>query len=206
MRVLTTLAVLAAVGGFALADIAPPAPPKGKKYVNVASEVKLGKDVKVSDYVFVLEQVTYRPAPTRTGSKVELSADKATATNPGGRRSSAFLFAVPADKVKDYKSDEELQKALQQGKVKGAVNLSFPGTATVSDTVKGDTVTWTYTVTGIDEKGIKTEVSGDGTEKKEEKKEEKKKLAFAEPGYLIGGVALTVGVTLGGLWLVRRRK
>ena len=206
MRYLATLAVLATLGGFALADIAPPPPPKGKKYVNVVSEVKLGKDAKVSGYVFLLEQVLYRPAPDATATKVELSADKATAANAGGRRSYAVLYAVPDDGAKEYKAEKDLLAAVKGKKVKGAHTLAFAGTATVNDTVKGESVTWTYTVTGVDEKGIKTDVKGDGAEE-EKKGEPKKPLALLDqPGYLIGGLAVAVGVTFGGLWLLRRKK
>ena len=44
------------------------------------------------------------------------------------------------------------------------------------------------------------------TKEPKSEKEEKKKLVFAEPGYLIGGIAAAVAVALGGLWLVRRKK
>lgn len=206
-RFLAALLAASAVTSFALADIAPPPPPKGKKYVNVTSEVKLGKDVK--GYVFVLHQVTGPGAPKTATSKVELSSEKATTVIAGGRRNYAQLFAVPEDKAKEFKTDKDLFDAVTSQKVKGVQLLQFGGTATLSDTVKGDDVTWTYTITGIDEKGIKTDVTGDGSDEdpRAKRAEPKKRLAlFEEPSYLIGGVAAAVAVTLGGLWLVRRKR
>jgi hypothetical protein len=197
-------AVLAALAvGTATADIAPPPPPKGKKYVNVTHEVKLGKDVK--GYVFVAQTTTGPGRPNVTTSKLDLG-EKATTVVSGGRRNSATLFAVPEVAAKEFKTEKELFDAVTGKKVKGVQTLSVYGSATVSDTVKGDSVTWTYTITGIDDKGMKTDVSGDGAEEQKPEKKEEKKLAFAEPGYLIGGLAVAVGIAFGGLWLIRRKK
>ena len=55
--------------------------------------------------------------------------------------------------------------ALEAKKVKGAQAFGFPSTATVADSVKGDPVKWTYTITGVDEKGIRTRVEGEGADK-----------------------------------------
>jgi len=200
-----TAAILAALAvSTASADIAPPPPPKGKKYVSVTHEVKLGKDVK--GYVFVAQTTTGPGRPMVSTSKLELGEKAATLTS-GGRRNSATLYAVPEAAAKEYKTDKELFDAVTGKKVKGVQTLTVYGSATVNDTVKGDTVTWTYTITGIDDKGMKTDVSGDGYEepKKKEEKEEKK-LTFAEPGYLIGGLAVALCLAFGGLWLVRRKK
>lgn len=204
MRFLAAILLAAVAASVASADIPPPPPPKGKKYVNVTSEAQLGKDVNVAGWVFVQQTVTGPGRPTFTFSKVELSDKKAVAVVSGGRRNFATLFAVPEAAAKQFKTDKELFAAVEGGKVKGVQKVSFDGTATVSDTVKGETVTWTYTITGIDDKGMKTDVAGDGAEKKDEKKD--KPLAFAEPGYLVGGIAAALAVTFGGLWLVRRRK
>ena len=203
-RRLSALLLAALVAGPAAADLAIP-PPKGKKFVNVTSEVQLGKDVK--GYVFVLQEWKGPGRPTSTTTKIDLTDAKATEVIAGGRRNSGALYAVPEAAAKEFKTDKELFDAVTARKVKGVQTLSLPGNTAVSDTVKGDAVRWTYTITGIDDKGIKTDVAGDGVEKKEEKKPgEKKPLALAEPGYLIGGVAAALAVAFGGLWLARRRK
>lgn len=205
-RLLSAL-VLLAVAGIAAADIAPPPPPKGQKYVDVSSEVLLGKDVNVSGWVFVVQEWKGPGRPVSTVSKVELSEKKAVAVSGGGRRTSATLFAVPEAVAKEYKTDKELFAAVEGGKLKGVQKLAFEGSATVTDKVKGDTVTWTHTITGVDDKGIKSKVSGDGKSDAPDKPGEKpaKPVGF-EPGVLIGGMAAALAVCLGGLWLVRRRK
>jgi len=203
MRPFAALAVVAIVAGFAAADGLVP-PPKGKKFVSASYEVLLGKDVK--GYVFVTAATTGgRPGSQRTTyGKVELDEKKAAAMpSPSGRFGTTTLIAVPEDAAKEYKTDQELFDALKDKKVKGVQSVRMLKQETVDEKVKGDKVTWTHTVTGIDDKGIKTTVSGDGYE---EPKKEEKKLALAEPGYLVGGLAAALAVTFGGLWLVRRRK
>lgn len=205
-RFLAALVMAAVAASVATADLAPPPPPKGKKYVNVTNEVQLGKDV--SGWVFVAQTSTGPGRPAVTTSKLDLSEKKATAVVSGGRRNFGTLFAVPEAAAKEYKTDKELLDAVTGNKVKGVQSIRFDGTATVDEKVKGDSVTWTYTITGIDDKGIKTDVAGDGVEKKEEKKDEKKDkpLALDGSGVWVGGIAAALAVTLGGLWLVRRRK
>jgi hypothetical protein len=202
MRQFVALAVLAAV---ASADGLIP-PPKGKKFVSVSYEVLASKDVK--GYVFVIATTSGgRPgSQTTTYGKVELDEKKAAAMPiPTGRFGYTALMAVPEEAAKEYKTDKDLFDALKEKKVKGVQTLNLSTQGTVDEKVKENKVTWTYTVTGVDDKGVKTTVSGEGYEEPK-KRGEKKPLAFAEPGYLIGGLAAAVGVTAGGLWLVRRRK
>ncbi len=201
-RFFAALLAASVVAGFAAADIAPPPPPKGKKYVNVTSEVKVNKDVK--GYVFVAQTTTGPGRPTVKTSKLDLG-EKATTVVTGGRRNYATLFAVPESAAKEFKTEKELLDAVTAKTVKGVQAIDLAGTATVSDAVKGESVTWTYAVTGVDEKGIKTDLSGDGVDEK--KGEPKKPLALLDqPGYLVGGIALALGITFGGLWLIRRKK
>jgi hypothetical protein len=204
-----TLAVLAAP---VVADIPPPPPPKGKKYVSVSNEVVLGKDV--SGYVFV-QQVTTVPGRDTKFSKLELTPGKAVAPAAGGRRTFVTLFAVPADAVKEFKSDEELFTALGANKVKGAVHIGLPSTATVPDTVKGDSVKWTHTITAISDKGVQTKVEGDGYEAPKAPKgdrppgeEEEAPGAVQTPrgGTWVAGLAGALAVMLGGLWAVGRAR
>lgn len=203
MRQIVALAVVTVVAGFASADgLAPP--PKGKKFVSVTHEVLAGKDLK--GYVFIQQIAKGRfGANSFTFSKVELDEKKATTVPVPAQHGYASLLAVPEDAAKEYKTDKELFAALEGKKVKGVQSINFSNLEAVDEKVKESKVTWTYTVTGVDDKGIKTTVSGEGYEEPK-KKGEKKPLALAEPGYLIGGLAAAVAVTLGGLWLVRRKK
>ena len=205
-RLLAALLLAAVAAPLATADIPPPPPPKGKKYVNVANEVLAGKGLK--GYVFVQQVTGGRPGSfTSTFGKVELDETKPVAIPAPERFGSVALVAVPEEAAKEFKTDKELFDALEKKKVKGVQAVTFTSSATVSDAVKGNSVKWTHTVTAIDDKGIRTTISGDGAEeKKDDKKEKDKPLGLAEPGYLVGGVAAALAVALGGLWLVRRRR
>mgnify|MGYP001806601241 CR=1 FL=1 len=203
MRQLAALVILTAVAaGFASADgLAPP--PKGKKFVTVTHEVLAGKDLK--GYVFVQQVAQGRfGAYSFTFSKVALDEKKAMTVSVPGARGYASLLAVPEDAAKEFKTDKELFAALEGKKVMGVQSIRFLDLEAVDEKVKESKVTWTYTVTGVDDKGIKTTVSGTGYAEPK-KPGEKEPQAFAEPGYLIGGIAAALAVTLGGLWLVRRR-
>ena len=202
MNRLLALLTVGLIAGVAVADVPPPPPPKGKKYVSVTSEVVLAKDV--TGFVFVRQVGSGPGRPMFTYSKVELSAEKAAVMSSGGRRSYATLFAVPQDVAKEFKTDAELFDAVGANKVKGAQRVGFTSVATVSDTVKGDSVTWKYTITGIDDKGIKTKVEGDGYEPPADKP--KKDKAPSPTGTVVAGVAAFVALLLGGFWLVGRTR
>lgn len=200
-KLLTALVVGLLVAGAALADVPPPPPPKGKKYVDVSNEVVLGKDV--TGYVFVQQVSTGPGRPTHTHSKLELTAGKAVAMPAAPRRTSVSLFAVPQDAAKEFKADADLFDALAANKVKGAHRLGFPGTATVSDTVKDKAVKWTHTITAIDEGGIKKKIEGEGYELPTEKKD---KPPLAQAGSWAAGGAASLALVLGGLWVVGRNR
>jgi hypothetical protein len=220
MKRFLALLTVVVVAGAAVADVPPPPPPKGKKYVSVSAEVVLGKDV--TGYVFVQQVGTGLGRPMFTHEKLELTEGKAKAMAAGGRRTYVSLFAVPQDTAKEFKTDAELFEALGANKVKSAHRIGFPGTATVSDTIKGDSVKWTYTITAIDTKtGIKTKVEGegyeapkDGTKKDAPKTGEKKDSPEDEEdaptttaprgGMWIAGLAAFAALTLGGLWIAGR--
>jgi hypothetical protein len=202
-RLLALLAV-GLLASAATADVPPPPPPKGTKYVTVDVEVVLGKDV--SGYVYVQRVVSGPGRPRVTFTKLDLTADKAAALAAGGRRTDRTLFAVPRAAVAEFKTDADLFDALAANKVKGAHDIGFAGTATVSDTVKGDTVKWTYTITAIDAKdGIKTKVEGEGSKPPEV--ESGKKAQPPTPVRLwVAGVAAFAAVTLGGFWVAGRTR
>lgn len=211
-KFLTALVAGLLVAGAALADIAPPPPPKGKKYVGVSNEVVLGKDV--SGYVFVTQVSTF-PARGQTFAKAELTATKAVAMPAAARRTFVELLAVPQDAAKEFKTDAELFDALKADKVKGVHRLAFGDSATVDDAVKEKTVKWTHTITAINPKdGIKEEVKGEGYEppaKKggaPDKEEEDDAPVTRAPrgGVWVAGLAAFAGVLLGGLWVAGRTR
>ncbi len=199
-KFLLALAAGLLLANITTADVPPPPPPKGKKYIPVTSEVVLGKDV--TGYVFVTQVSTF-PARGATHAKVELAAGKAVAMPASGRRTFVELIAVPQDAAKEFKTDAELFAALGANKVKGAQRLGFSGTATVADTIKGDSVKWTHTINAIDAKGIKTKVEGEGYEVPVPKKGKEPVAPF---GSLMVGGSVALAVVLGGLWLVGRTR
>ena len=165
------------------------------------SEAALAKDV--TGYTFVTQVTEFRPAPAKPKyAKVALAGDKAVAMPAAGRRAFVALIAVPQDAAREFKSDDDLFAALEAKKVKGAQAFGFPSTATVADSVKGDPVKWTYTITGVDEKGIRTRVEGEGADKQLEKKG---KGPAPVSAWMAGG-ALALALTLGGLWLAGRAR
>lgn len=211
----------------AVADLAPPPPPKGKKYVSVGSEVVLSKDV--TGYVFVQEHGTGPGRPQFSYKKLDLNADKTAAMPTGGRRSYVRLIAVPQDAAKEFKTDNELFDALKERKVKGVHSLNFTGTTIVPVSVKGDTVNWKYTITAIDPKGgIKTKIEGEGHEPPTDTPKKKDAPTKDDPdssetgpsdsftdsfgrsippgGMLIAGLTTFAAILLGGLWLAGRTR
>ena len=213
-RLLAVLTV-GLVAGTAVADIPPPPPPKGKKYVSVNNEVVLAKDV--TGYVFVQEVFTFPGRPTPSYDKFELTAGKAKATAEGGRRTSVALIAVPEAAAKEFKTDADLIAAIQANKVMGTHRMAFASIATVPDTVKGDSVKWTVTVTAIGAKGIKAKIEGVGSEPVDKPKKDGKDSPEEDDsddpaahaprgGTWVAGVAAALAVTLGGFWLAGRTR
>ena len=204
MNKLLALLTVGAIAGTAVADVPPPPPPKGKKYVSVSNEVILSKHV--TGYVFIQQTGTFPGAPRFTYSKLELTSEKAVAIAAGGGRTFETLIVVPQDTAKEFKTDADLFAALGADKVKGTHTLRFVGRATVSDTVKGDSVKWTYTITAIDPKdGIKSKVEGEGAELTAEKPEKKEKAPPSGVSWMAGGAA-ALAALLGGFWLAGRAR
>lgn len=193
------LGLVLASAGVALADVPPPPPPKGFKYISVVNELVVAKGV--SGYVFVQQVTTYRPAPVNSYSKIEPKEGKALAIPPGGRRVYVQVYAVPADAAKEFKAEQDLFDALEKKKVKGAHSFEFTGTATVPDSIKGETVKWTTTVTAIGEKGVEKKVEGEGYGQ-----EPKGKRPQAQAGPVVAGALAALALALGGAWLVGRTR
>lgn len=199
LRSAFALGLVLATAGVALADIPPPPPPKGFKYISVENELVVAKDV--TGYVFVEIVSNFRPAVETTGTKLAPKDGKPLALSAGGRRSSVRVYAVPADAAKGYAKDEELFAALEKNKVKGAHAIGFTGTATVPDSIKGETVKWTTTVTAIGAKGVQKKVEGEGYGQ-----EPKGKRPQAQAAPVVAGVLAALALALGGAWLVGRTR
>lgn len=194
------LGMLLATAGIALADIPPPPPPKGFKYISVENELVVAKEV--SGYVFVQQVQSFPPRDGGTTfTKLTVSTTKAIPIAASGRRTFVQLIAVPADAAKGYAKDEELFDALEKKKVKGAHALGFTGTATVPDSIKGEKVKWTTTVTAIGETGIEKKVEGEGYGQ-----EPKAKRPQAQAGSVVAGVLAALALALGGAWFVGRTR
>jgi hypothetical protein len=212
MNKLLALLTVGLIAGVAVADVPPPPPPKGQKYVSVSNEVVLAKDV--TGYVFVQQTVSF-PGGGSNAKKLTLSADKATAIAAGGRRMAVNLVAVPEDAAKEFKTDDELFDAIKAKKVKGAQSLGFNNTVTVSDKVNGNSVKWTYTITAIDAKGIKTKIEGEGYEApatkpaKDSPEDDADTPTVAQTprgGTWVAGLAAFAAIMLGGMWLAGRTR
>jgi hypothetical protein len=221
MKPFLALLAVGLFGAGAVADGLPPPAPKGRKYVTVSHEVVLGKGV--TGYVFV-ERVGggFGPrAGAGTYKKLELSAEKARPMAAGGRRSPVSLLAVPQGATKEFKTDAELFDALKANKLKGVASVGFRNTALVPDTVKGDSVKWTHTITAIDDKGVKAKVEGEGAEQPKGRGRKDSPAAgedspddvpaapvAAAPrgGVWVAGLSAALGVMLGGFWLAGRAR
>lgn len=197
MRVFFALLLTA---GLASANGArPPEPPKGKKAVPVAVEVILDKEVK--------GYVLYSNIWWNSRERLEANSEKAVGVSPDvlrilGHHFTA-VYAVPEDFEPKLKKLDDWDNASKEDKAR-VLRHEFDGYEFVDKSDERKAMTKTYLIKSIDAKsGIKVE------EVKDEKKPAEKKdkpLALSEPGTLIGGLAAAVSITLGGLWLARRRR
>ena len=202
MRVILTLLLTA---GVALAN-GPPPPVKDKKWVKVEVEVQIEKGV--TGYVFYEQgfRLDFKGPLHLPLRKVEFDDKKPTPIPSDVTRRYTRLFAVPESAVKEFKSEKELEEAIRNQKVKGVLSTELSGVTTIDQKAEDDKVTWRYTVTRIDDKGITVKITGDGQKEPAKQPPPKNPLALAEPGTLIGGIAAALAVAFGGLWLARRRK
>lgn len=189
MRVVIALLLTA---GVVLANGPPPVPPKGKKFVSVTNTLKLDHEVKGYTF-FTMPGGPWAAGDTPTEFKI--GTDKAVDI-PSGKYTA--LYAVPNDLVSKLKTTEQWLVAIRDAK-SGIHEKRFANFAEV-DEKDGDRKVEAHVIKGIDAKGM-------DIERVESKADDKKEpLALAEPGYLIGGIALALSVTFGGVWLVWRRR
>lgn len=202
-RFVAVLLAAAVLASAARADIPPPLPPLGKKYVSLENEVVLGKDV--TGYVFVQSHGHGPGAPRMMYYRVELPPGEPVQMPAAGRYTYTGLYAVPQEVAKEYKTEDELCKALEAGKVKGAHSIGFGGDTAVPITTLRKSVKWTHTITGIDDEGIKRTVEGEGHEKPADRPEKQGRPSVLG-GACVAGGAGALALLLGGLWLAGRAR
>lgn len=185
-------------------DIPPPPPPKGKKYVTIDHEVLLAKNV--TGYVFVEHLSGF--GPKDKFRKLALNDSKPTAITTAGRREGILVYMVPESVAKKFDKDEALFKACKDS---GASDKPFPvmffsHTAFLNTSDKRERVTWTHTITAIDDsKGPKVTTKGDGEEPKFESDDTEEPTNRPTGNLVFAGLAATLGFVFLGVWLFRRR-
>ena len=205
---LCLLCVVATIGcaGRAVADIAPPPPPKGEKYVAVTHEVLLGSDIK--GFTFVESVSGFGGGAAIKYRKLELSTTKPVAITQPGRRVGVVLFAVAERDVKKYKNDEALFKALGEQKIDDVHAIGFDATTSIKTTDKRDSVKWTHTITSINGKnGMSTKTVGDGYRDRKFPTDGPGETPTASQSkFWIAGVAFALAIAGAGLWFARRSR
>jgi hypothetical protein len=127
---------------------------------------------------------------------------------PGEKRTrpyrSTVFAAVPKDAAKGYPSEKAFQAALNEGTVPGIVQSSpLPDHERVKDTDKRKGVDKRYKLEKVEKAGLTLTPVQDPKPGGSEEEE----AAAARPwGQWAAGLSATLGVALGGLWVVRRRR
>lgn len=225
------LMVTSVIAEQAFGDIPPPPPPKGAKYVSVDHEVLIAADLKGFTYIESIFGFGRNFEPR----VLELNDKKAVKLTSGDRRTSVSIFLVSDDEKKKLKSTEELLKKIANGDYGSKLpQVYFDQTAIVEDSIKGERVTWSTTITGVSKDNRPTvTVKGPGSDKKikptedgrgfrpEPTSNEQQPLLSenttvvgqlpqpAEPGlnsklWLVG-LAACLSLVTAGLWLFRRQ-
>lgn len=195
MRFLVVLLAAVVFIGICGANMGPP--PKGKKYAGITNTVKLEKELK-GFTLFTRHNAIEWELSVPVPFDVDNDKPVKVPANPRG----TTLYAVPSDLAPKLKTADDWKAALKD-KDNGIVQTWFSTLTELDETDERKGIERAWVIKSIDPKGIVKEEVKD--EKKPEKKGDKP-LALAEPGTLIGGLAAAVAITLGGLWLVRRRK
>lgn len=208
-----------AILGFTMpanADIGPPRPPMGMKYVGVDHELYLSKSV--TGYVFV---EAYGFGPQARFRKLILSDSKGTEIAKADRRIGVMVYAIPNQIAAKYKTDNELFKATQSPEfAEKCFFIGFGGNGVLKTTDRRDRVKWKHTITSIDEKkGPVIKIDGEGqlpnkglgfNEKGEfglnDNEPNETFTAGEQPasGIWMAGLAASLSIASFGLWFVRR--
>ena len=207
-RMLSMVVVLVASVGVANGDIPPP---KGLKRVPL--EHKITTEKAYPDYAF-FSQSGDKVVPLKLEPK-----SSATITTGGGvRYLSAVLVAVPKDAGKKYANEKDFFAAIASAKVEGLIQAPITFNA-FTEVKVGDgrkVIEMAYKVEKIDPKEgiVLVEVKkGDpkvppppGAPKLGGEEEDSASVNTYAPkgGTWVAGLAGTVAVVLGGLWLTRR--
>lgn len=195
-RLVATLLGLGLIAGVAAANGAPPPqPPKGKVVIPVDVSVKLEKEIKG----YVVFDTIYAGESRRqvVGTEKAVTIPPNPWLGGGGSRYPVYVYAVPEDLVPKLKD----LTAADRDKI---LTHKFDGQEFADKSDARKLIQRQYVIMGVDpKKGIEV---AEVKEDKQPVEKEKDPLALAVPGDLIGGIAAALAVTLGGLWLVRRRK
>lgn len=217
MRFLASLIAVGLCAGHLCADIPPPPPPKGMKYVGMDHTLVVEKGV--TGYVFVLGIGRGPGAPRYEYSSISLS-EKPSTVPSGDRYTYVSVVAVPEAAAKKYATEKELHEALAKRSIEGTHSVGFGGSDTLPTTDKRGSVPWESTITAIDpKKGISVKRNRDGKpyverEEKDGSNPGENNSADDEPQvkdastlrWQIAGIFATLAFISMGLWLVRRHR
>jgi hypothetical protein len=211
-RVLLAAVFATAAVGMARADLLPP----GRKNIPVNHTVETDKEHPAWAFFTLGGNGAVKPVKLDPKTPLVIPGSGAVGRGPVPRpgetrkrpyRSTA-LAAVPKDAAKAYPGEKEFHAALDAEKVPGMV-LSPPlwDHESVKDTDPRKSVSQRHKLEKLDPKGLTlTAVK----EPKPAGSEEEEEQAAAPPvrpwGVWAAGTAASLGVALGGLWLVRRRQ
>lgn len=201
-RMLAVVVLGALATGVAQADIAPP---KGLKRVNL--EHKITTDKEIGDYVLFAISGGDKATAVKLDPKTP-----ATVTAGGGRYRSATLVAVPKGADKKYVNEKDFLAAVAKGSVDGMLKakLSFDAITTVKDTDTRTKIVKEYTLDKIDAKdGIVLTAKKEETKDKGFEESSDEVSASSVPalgGTWVAGLAASLGLLLGGMWLTTRNR
>lgn len=206
MRLLVSFVAFGLVSNQLRADLAPPPPPKGMKYVSIENWVALENEI--TGYVFyvIVNGPEFGVPPTKystTYSRLTLS-EKPQKLPTRYRRTWVSLIAVPEDAAKQYANEKDLLEAIEKEKIKGVHYLNFDANDLTSETDKRESIAWTHTITAVDGKnGFLTKTERDG---KPIGNPQLSRLLVDSPRFICSASFATLSLITLGLWLARRSR
>ncbi len=195
-RTLAVLVLGALAVSVARADIPPP---KGLKRTPL--EHKITTEKEYADYAFYAVSGGDKATAVKLDPKTP-----ATVTAGGGRYRTASLVAVPRGAEKKFDNEKDFLAAVAKGTVEGLLKAktTFDAITTVKDSDARTKIVKEYTLDKIDSKDgiVLTAKKEEGKDKPEEDSAEP--VVVSRSGIWIAGLAASLGLLLGGLWLVTR--